>query len=46
MLDAKSKKGPSIRWDDGVGIFIPAQAGTSCLSLSVHDSNASRWVPA
>ena len=46
MLDAKSKMGPSIRWDDEVGTDIPAQAGIQCCSLSMHDSNASRWVPA
>ena len=34
--------GPSVRWDDGARIVIPAQAGTQCLSLSVHDGDASR----
>jgi len=42
MLDEKSKMGPSVRWDDDVGIVIPAKAGTQCLWLSVHESNASR----
>ena len=53
-LDAKSKMGPSVtrrasvesRWDDDAGTVIPAQAGTQCLSLSVHGSNASHWFPA
>jgi len=38
--------GPSVRWDDGWGIVIPAQAGTQCLRLSMLASATRRWVPA
>ena len=37
-----SRMGPSVRWDDGARIAIPAQAGTQCLSLPAHDGDARR----
>ena len=42
----KSKLGPRVRWDDGVGTVIPAQAGTERLPRLPCVASERHWVPA